>query len=170
MDLLAPMPLSKVYETIVLPAYAVMGAKYQSREATCFLLAAGFQESDFMYRAQKGNGPARGFWQFERGGGVVGIMTHSAVKNETRRMCGHFNVPFTVFDIWKAFERDDKDVFTACCARLLLYTDPGKLPALGEQQEAWDLYAKKLWRPGRPHPKKWPTSYGAALGFVLSLG
>ena len=42
-----------------------------SDEAVTMMLAIGYQESRFEHRRQI-RGPARGFWQFEHGGGVVG--------------------------------------------------------------------------------------------------
>ena len=39
------------------------------------------------------------------------------------------------------------------------------LPALGQAQEAWDLYAR-VWRPGKPHPQTWEAIYAQALAAV----
>src|SRR3546814_6857126 len=49
------------------------------------LLAIGLQESRFLHRAQIG-GPARGYWQFERGG-VHGVLSHHASKAEAGKLC-----------------------------------------------------------------------------------
>lgn len=60
-------------------------------------------------------------------------------------------------------------------ARLLLYTDPARLPELGKESEAWDLYLR-TWRPGAYDRgtaaqraglrKKWAANYAAALEAV----
>ncbi|MNG31598.1 hypothetical protein D3C84_1174300 [compost metagenome] len=65
--------------------------------------------------------------------------------------------------VYVAIEHDD--VLAAALARLLLWTDPGKLPKLGDEQGAWDLYLR-TWRPGKPHPETWPALYAQALEAV----
>lgn len=54
-----------------------------SVRARMMLLAIGLQESRFEHRRQLGNGPARGFWQFESGGGVR-VLPGSVVRFRTR--------------------------------------------------------------------------------------
>lgn len=76
-------------------------------------------------------------------------------------------------DVWNAIEHDD--VLAAGLARLLLYTDPARLPELGKESAAWDLYLR-TWRPGaydRGTPaqraelrNKWAANYAAALEVV----
>src|SRR5690606_35531315 len=70
------MDLDVVVEQAIWPAYALLPSRMDSDRATVMLLAIGLQESRFEHRRQI-KGPARGFWQFERGGGVRGVMTHS---------------------------------------------------------------------------------------------
>ena len=65
--------------------------------------------------------------------------------------------------IWEALQRDD--VLAAGFARLLLLTDPGKLPEIRDQAGAWKLY-EKVWRPGKPHPETWQRHYVNALQAV----
>ena len=62
-----------------------------------------------------------------------------------------------------AMETDD--ILAAAAARLLLFTDPRRLPALGDDREAWNLYLRN-WRPGKPHRTTWPSLYAQALAFV----
>lgn len=50
-----------------------------SAAARCQMLAIGLQESRLQHRRQNG-GPARGFWQFEKGGGVKGILFHETAQ------------------------------------------------------------------------------------------
>jgi hypothetical protein len=57
------------------------------------------------------------------------------------------------------------DVLAAAFARLLLWTDPQRLPSLGDADGAWALYLR-TWRPGKPHPQTWPALYAQALAAV----
>ena len=138
-----------------------------SKEARVILYAIGLQESRFTHRAQVlaggGKGPARSFWQFERAGGVRGVLRHPASKFWMHSVCNARNVPAQETSVWLAMETDD--VLAAAAARLLLFTDPSKLPAIGEQSEALRYYLRN-WRPGKPHPRTWPECYETALKAV----
>ena len=138
-----------------------------SKEARVMLYAIGLQESRFTHRAQVidggGKGPARGYWQFERGGGVTGVLRHPASRFWANSVCNARNIPAQPLNVWLALETDD--VLAAALARLLLFTDPARLPAVGEQSESWTYYLRN-WRPGKPHPRTWPECYGAALKAV----
>lgn len=144
-----------VLRRFVLPAaYAVLPPVMRSREATAMLLAIGLQESRFMHRKQV-VGPARGFWQFERTGGVVGVMTHpktrgplSVALTELRYADGADNA----YELHRIIEHND--VVAAVFARLLLWTLPEPLPLNGEANRAWQQYLR-AWNPGKPHPATW---------------
>ena len=56
-------------------------------------------------------------------------------------------------------------VLACAAARLLLFTDPRRLPALGDADDAWRLYLR-TWRPGRPHRATWPELYAQALAYA----
>lgn len=160
-------------------AFRLLPVRMDSAKARVEMLAIGFQESEFKHRFQVLNdptkkGPARGFWQFEEGGGVKGVMTHEASKEWARAVCGLRNVPFERNAVWLKLETDD--VLAAAFARLLLFTDPRPLPVLpdainphfAELSDSWKYYARN-WRPGKPHPEKWAANYAKALdvaGFV----
>lgn len=154
------MKLDTVIADMILPAYALLPLRMSSAQASVQLLATGLQESRFEHRRQMGNGPARGFWQFERGGGVKGVMTHPASAAHMKSLCAARGVPFTAMDIWNALEFDD--VIAAGTARLLYWTDPKPLPALGDAPAAWALYLR-TWRPGKPHRETWDAYYAAAM-------
>lgn len=139
-------------------AFQMLPAKMDSREARVILAAIGYQESQYQVRIQYGNGPARSYWQFEKGG-IKGVMLHKASARLATEICDQLGVEFNSDKIWKAME--ENDVLGAAFARLLMYTDPFALP--DNQDEAWEMYAKRLWRPGKPHPDKWPTSWGFGL-------
>lgn len=157
------MTLDEITRTAIDPALALLPGHMDSPQARVMLLAIGLQESRFEYRRQMGNGPARGFWQFERGGGVKGCMNHHASKEHLRRLCLARGVPFEADAIWRGIETDD--VLAAGLARLLLWTDPEKLPALGDVDGAWDLYLR-TWRPGRPHVRTWADLHARAVEAV----
>jgi hypothetical protein len=65
--------------------------------------------------------------------------------------------------LWRAIELDD--VLAAAAARLLLFTDPKRLPAVGDEAGAWALYMR-VWRPGKPHRQTWPALYRQAMRYV----
>ena len=65
-------------------------------------------------------------------------------------------------DFLEAKQSEWDDVLAAAFARLLLFTDPAKLPKLGDADGAWQLYLR-TWRPGKPHPHTWPDLYAQAL-------
>ena len=162
------MTLSQIIETAVNPALALLPAVMNTPPARCMLLAIGLQESRFVHRRQIG-GPARGFWQFEKGsrssrGGVWGVYLHAASKDHLAALCEARSVACDPDAIYAALEYDD--VLAAGVARLLLWTDPGKLPCIGDADAAWALYLR-TWRPGKPHPQTWPDLYRQAVAEVV---
>jgi hypothetical protein len=134
------------------------------------LYAIGLQESRFKYRAQKTSdpyvkGPARSFWQFERGGGVVGVLTHRHSKDLARTVCQARGVLPDSSLVHARMEFDD--VLAAAFARLLLYTDAKPLPALdAHPDEGWAYYMRN-WRPGKPHRETWDEFHEQALSQVI---
>lgn len=149
------MTLDQVISQILNPGLALLPLAMDSTKARLNLLTIGQQESKFIYRAQVlnggGNGPARGFWQFERGGGVKGVMNHPSTTGHAHRLCIERGVDWDASSIWEKLETDD---LLACCfARLLLYSDPKPLP--DDAESAWKLYAERTWRPGKPHRETW---------------
>ncbi|WP_054907341.1 hypothetical protein, partial [Pseudomonas sp. NBRC 111135] len=145
-------------------------------QAIVMLLAIGLQESRFTHRRQMGNGPAKSFWQAEQGGGMVsGLLRYRVanVRDLAVGLCVGRGVAPAAPDVWKAIEHDD--VLAAGLARLLLYTDPARLPELGDEAAAWDLYLR-TWRPGAYDRgdaakraelrRKWAANYASALEAV----
>lgn len=164
---------SDFFLRIQLPAarWAEAHGVRSSPEAHRFLLAVAGQESACTHRHQivssGGAGPARGFWQFEQGGGVRGVMTHRTSANLARALCDAASVRFEAAAIWRALEGHDGLAYGF--ARLLLLTDPFSIPV--EQNAAWTCYAVRLWRPGKPHPQTWPgwwQNAGACVGAVTA--
>lgn len=145
-------------------AYRLLPPAMASARATCLLLAIGLQESRLAERRQRGNGPARGLWQFELGtrasrGGVWGVFLHWQTRDLLRDVCEARGVEFAPKAIWGELEHDD--VLAFAVARLLLWTVPEPLPAIGEVERAWQQYLG-AWRPGRPHPETWQDLYSEA--------
>lgn len=133
-------------------------------EARVMLLAISGQEAACTARCQANDGPAHGLWQFERGGGVKGVLLHDASAYLAKSVCAARRVAADAQSVWVALETDD--VLAAAFARLLLFTDRARLPSLGAEGLAWDYY-KRNWRPGKPHPDRWPANYRAAL-FIMN--
>ncbi len=163
--------LESILRTAIEPALALLPAQMDTSPARVMLLAIGLQESRFMNRFQKVagqpyvKGPAKGFWQFERGtatsrGGVWGVILHEASRYWLNDLCAKRKVDFQADAIWNAIETDD--VLAAGLARLLLFTDPRKLPAVNAPpEETWGCYARN-WRPGRPHRETWDDFHALA--------
>ncbi|SNS15644.1 hypothetical protein [Pseudomonas segetis] len=158
------MTLSEIREQAITPAFQLLPARMKSVEAELMLLAIGLQESRFKHRRQIG-GPARGFWQFERGGGVAGVIQHPVSREHALKVCGARNVRPIPDQVYQRLETDD--VLAAAFARLLLWTDPARLPKVGDSAGAWDLYLR-IWRPGKPHPDTWGDLYAKAAQCLTS--
>lgn len=159
------MDLATIIKTIILPALAMLPPKMNSFQARVMLLSIGLQESHFQYRRQLGNGPARGFWQFEMGtqasrGGIWGVFLHPQSAPLLKLLCESQGVGFDPKSIWTALETND--IFACCVARLMLWTDAAPLPAAQDPDGTWALYLR-VWNPGKPRPAEWPNNHQQAL-------
>jgi hypothetical protein len=137
------------------------GVQQNRAQARTFLLAVAIQETDLTERAQRigsgGVGPARGWWQFEMP--TIGLMLgHKAASPRLSSLCEAAWVRCAAPDIWRCLE--GHDFLALGVARLLLLTDPQPVPLTAA--EGWDCYARRLWRPGKPHPAKWGHAWEAA--------
>lgn len=148
-----------------LVALAGLGGPMRTPEAECFLLAVALQESGLTQRVQvlaNGHpGPARGFWQFEQGG-VRGILSHPASISLALTLCKQAQIEPNTRAVWRALE--GHDALAIGFARLLLLTDPYPIPTT--ESTAWDAYAHRLWRPGKPHPDSWGSNWVIAAKTV----
>lgn len=152
--------LKTIDTSAIAPALKIVG--FDNVKARVMLLAIGLQESRFTHRVQMGWGPARGFWQFEKGGGVKGVMKHLTSSARADALCKWRGVAFESDTIWHALAKDD--VLAAGFARLLLLTDPRPLPSLDDADGAWAYYLRN-WRPGKPHEKTWANFHKQAREF-----
>lgn len=137
-----------------------------SYAAERLLIAICGQESNLEHRYQKSRtpgaaGPARGWAQFEKNGGVMGVMTHPASRDLAAACCKELEVEFRKESIWRALEGND--ALAIIFARLLLWTDPKPLPE--DVVSAWNYY-KRNWRPGKPHPEFWRGHWQVACAEV----
>lgn len=141
----------RILSSAIIPALALLPEKMDTPAARVLLVAIGLQESALEARVQKARtpgaapGPARGLWQFERAGGVQGVLRHPATSALAKRLCDTRGVPVDATAVWAGFEYDD--VLAAGFARLLLWSDPQPLPAVTDEARAWQLYLR-TWRPG----------------------
>lgn len=156
------MNLQEILRDAIGPALALLPGRMTSPAAKTMLLAIGLQESRFTHREQIG-GPARGFWQFEQGGGVHGVLSHAASRDHAASLCQSRNVWPNDRQVYLGLAKDD--VLAAGFARLLLWTDPKPLP--NSADDAWKLYLR-TWRPGLPHRHTWNDFYEQAKEAVSS--
>ena len=147
-----------------------------SQRAVVVMLAIQLQEAPNQEQCQVTSnkstcGPARGIFQFESGGGVVGVLTHPLTRNHAAAVCKALGVPATRDGVYNEL-RTNNDVLDAAFARLLLWADPYRLPAYGDVEGAWQLYLRQ-WRPGaytrgdvtkrRELRQKWGYNYAKAM-------
>jgi hypothetical protein len=164
------MTLDQITRTGIDPALALLPKAMDTPQARVMLLAIGLQESRFLYRRQlvgsppRPVGPAKSFWQGEKSGGLVhGVRVHADTRALAAKLYSARDAVATDTGIWDAIENDD--VLAAALARLLLWSDPKPLPALGDAESGWQLYVR-AWRPGKPHRDTWDTFHAQARAFV----
>lgn len=149
-----------VREKVIAQTYReVLPSKFNTTDSTVLLLAIGLQESRFEHRQQVG-GPARSFWQFEKGGGVKGVLSHPGTAKHAQAVCVLRGIAPTAESVYARML--DDDLLGCAFARLLLYSDAKPVPVAGSIDAGWDYYARN-WRPGRPHPETWRGLYLEAM-------
>ena len=143
-------------------ALKILPTNMDSPAARAMVIAICLQESKLTHRRQVG-GPARGFAQFEQGGGVVGVLTHPQISAYTKVVCASLDVAPTTTAVYAALEQND--VLAAALARLLLWTVPETLPIKSEPEKGWSQYIL-AWRPGKPHKETWAANFAHAWDLV----
>lgn len=158
--------LRDIDEKAITPAMKLLPAGMDTPRARVQMLCTGLQESGLTARRQVldggGKGAATGLAQFERGGGVKGVLTHPSTADLAARVCDARKVAPTMQRVWEELEHDD--VLAMAFARLYLWTDPFKIP--NDAAGGWQLYLR-VWRPGKPHPAKWDGFYARSEAWVL---
>lgn len=150
---------------VITPALTILPVGMGTRDARCMLVATSYQESEINARVQHGGGPAHGLWQFERGGGVRGVLEHDASEDLAAMVCREAHVAPNARAVHYALAKDD---LLACrFARLLLWTDAARLPPANAASEelAWKYYLR-TWRPGKPHRSRWAKAWALAVEAV----
>jgi hypothetical protein len=128
--------------------------------ARVLVMTIAGQESRWKDRRQIG-GPARSYWQFEFGGGVDDVFRITGLKLGT--VCASFDIPYDKAVVFEAMAWCDP---LACAmARLLLWSDPAPLPAVGDKEAGWQYYLRN-WRPGAPHRSSWDGLYDQSLAAI----
>jgi len=171
-----PLPITPVDfdQRILSPALEMLPGAMDTPEARVLLTAIALQESGLAHRWQivdpsrpQMKGPARGLLQFERTGGCVGVLAHPASRYWMHSVCRARGIEPMPTDLWSALERDD--VLAAAAGRLLLFTDPKRLPEIDDEATAWSYYTR-VWRPGKPHPDRWPANHRLAQEAIAWAG
>lgn len=155
------MTIDQILSGAIAPAMNLLPDRMDTPLARIQMIAIGLQESEFKYRRQVG-GPARGFWQFEKGGGVHGVMRHPSSAPLALTVCSALDVRFDEQVVYNRLAVND--VLASAFARLLLWTDPRAIP--DNADDAWSMYVRN-WRPGKPHPEKWSDNYRRATAAVM---
>jgi hypothetical protein len=163
------------YNTLIKPVTARLadGSHLPGGAAPeAMLIAIGLQESGFATRDQLDAGPpvigpATGFWQFERAGGVRAVMRHPASRDIAKMLIRESGTPLDEDAVWRLFATVQGDELACAFARLLLFTDPQALPApvSGSEQESWNYY-KRTWSPGQPRRESWGRFWNQACTMV----
>lgn len=160
--------IDHVARFIIPAAFSLLPEVMRSQSAKAELLAIGLQESRFLHRRQLEGGPARGLWQFERGGGVRGVATHPKTEKILESVLRELRYESIVGDSRAMhYAIEDNDVLACVFARLLLWTVPGRLPGPTEHEAGWAQYLEG-WRPGAPHPATWKAFYKEAWDRVIA--
>ena len=165
------------YTSVIRPLVAHLSSQFGisgGAPAEAMLISTGLQESDFRVRDQITSGPnvigpATGFWQFEKAGGVRGVMRHPASRDIARQLASDADVAFAEDAIWRSFVEAAQDELACGFARLLLLTDPQPLPVAvpASEDAAWLCYLRN-WRPGAPHRDQWTAHWRTACQTVTA--
>lgn len=151
-----------IVQSVIPAAMRLLPTKMISPEAVAEMLCVGFQESEFTHRIQV-QGPARGFWQFEEGGGVLGVLDHPTTRPIIWGVLESLQYKPEPLACYIALAHND--VLAAVFARLLLWTHPHALPRRHEPTLAWQQYLD-TWRPGKPHSDAWAGNFERAWSIV----
>ena len=154
---------------VIKPACSLLAAlsgkeAFASHAAEVMLVAIALQESDAISRTQIGASSAigaRGWWQFEKMGGLAGVMRHRKTGEIAESLCSELGISPSVDAAWAALPYSE--LLAAGLARLLLWTDsrPLMLPMPEHEGASWDIYIDN-WRPGKPHRDRWTQCWRTA--------
>jgi hypothetical protein len=159
-----------IYRRIIRPVHDGLKREFGipwTPEADALSIAAMWQESKFLTRDQGDDnvlGPATGWGQFERMGGVAEVLTARQTKDIAEALCARVGVSAQPEPVWRIFASAAGDELHVAFVRLLIWKDPAALPpATSAGQEAAYAYYDRNWRPGRKRPQDWPASWAAGI-------
>ena len=164
------MDASLLLRTVIEPTLEWLLPEMDSPEARRMLIAIAGQESGFTSRKQIAAykdgepiwGPARGWWGFEVPI-IGGLKSHHATKAAYARVMEALEYdPETPIGQVQMILTDN-DLLACALARLNLRWYPHALVA--DEGGAWDQYLA-IWRPGKPHPHRWPGNWSMASEVV----
>lgn len=155
----------KAFDVVYAAACQLLPAQMDSLEAKAMLIAIALQESRFEHRVQM-QGTAHGFWQFELGGGVRGVLNHPTTHYHILSVLDDLEYDELPITSYNAIEHND--ILACAYARLLLWTLPDPLTQRGEPDRAWLQYLN-AWRPGKPIRETWNIFYRQAWDFVEGI-
>jgi hypothetical protein len=150
---------SVFYKSVIAPRASLL-PQHDSPEARCLLMAIAGQESGWSERIQQPVGYARGFWQCEKNGAVLAVLTGESTKADITGICETLCIPTGLDEVFEAIAWNDTLAYWV--ARLALFQDPQPLPVLGQASAAWATYTR-VWRPGTPRITSWSDRYSDAL-------
>lgn len=146
---------AEFYVNILAPSAAGLPMILNKPEAQCLMLAIAGQESAWKDRIQAPGGQARGFWQMERGGMLVGVMGGTYASTLDKVLSNH-SIASDLDTIFEAIAWHDPLAYAV--GRIGLFMDPSSLPAIGDEDGSWDVYLR-VWRPGKPSRARWMSVY-----------
>jgi hypothetical protein len=155
------------YQAIVLPGFSLVPPAMRSREAGAQVLRIAGQESAWTFRDQQPLPIARGYWQFERLGGCLNVLTNKKLRALTLTVCAVCGVPPGLDEVYNALDKNDRLAF--CLARINLWADPAPLPAIEDEQAGWDYYLRN-WRPGKPDRERWSVVHSDTAALFAPTG
>jgi hypothetical protein len=150
--------------SVIVPRAARL-LQHDSPEARCLLLAIAGQESGWEHRLQEPVAHARGWWQCERDGAVLAVLTSDATRAAIGGVCDALTIPRGLDIVFEAIAWNDTLAYWI--ARLALVLDPHPLPAIGDSAAAWSTYSR-VWRPGEPRLGTWAERYDASAALFSS--
>ena len=123
------------------------------------LCAISGQESNWADVQQGGNGPGRGYFQFELE--TCGeLLINPASQTMAIKVCNALKVIPQEDYVYTALLHYQN--LQVAFARLDLWCDASPLPPYGDEMAAWQTYLR-VWRPGKPSLERWTGNYLAAL-------
>lgn len=161
----------RIHRDVIRPVHAGLAREFGIPDgpgADAMSIACSFQESRFATRDQQDAvnaiGPATGWWQFEKNGGVAEILEARQTRYIASELCRRAGVKAERDPVWRLFASAAGDDLACAFARLLVWKDPAALPAVepGAAQLAYAYYDRN-WRPGKKRPQDWPAAWADAL-------